>query len=109
MTGEIVCPNCGVGDHLRGESRNGVIHITCAACRLEWDRDPAPRCPTCGNGDLRPVPQAVWERSRGNQLSTVALRTVNLCPSCDAEALRRHLNSGSPIPPDENPASGLKP
>lgn len=108
MSNDILCPNCGVDDHLRGERRGELIHITCAACDLEWDRDPAPRCPTCGNTDLRPVPQAVWERSRGNQLSTVALRTIYLCPRCDAEVLQRHLDSGGPVPPKENPASGLK-
>lgn len=54
------------------------------------------------------MPQAVWAKWRGNQLSTVALRTVYLCPSCDAETLRAHLNSGSPVPPEENPAAGWR-
>lgn len=105
---QIVCPNCGVDDHLRGERRGEIIHITCEACNLEWDRDPSPQCPTCSSPDVRPAPQAVWERSRGNQLSTVALRTIYLCPRCDAEVLRRFLDSGSPVPPKENPASGLR-
>ncbi|MFN2606296.1 MAG: hypothetical protein ABR511_00165 [Acidimicrobiales bacterium] len=54
------------------------------------------------------MPQAVWERARGNQLSTVALRTVHLCPDCDVELLRSHRDSGSPIPPDDNPVAGLR-
>lgn len=103
---DIVCPNCGLDDHLRGEPDGGLIRITCSACNLVWDRDPAPHCVRCGNTDVRPVPQAIWAKSRGNQLSTVALRTVYLCPTCDAEKLRVHLNSGSPVPPDENPAAG---
>ncbi|MDA8359163.1 MAG: hypothetical protein M0Z95_23320 [Actinomycetota bacterium] len=108
MSDQIVCPNCGIDDHLSGQRRDQIIHITCSACKLEWDRDPSPHCRTCGNHDMRPVPQAVWEKSRGNQLSTVALHTIYLCPNCDAEKIRRHLDSGSPIPPDENPAAGIK-
>lgn len=108
MSDDIVCPSCGVDEHLRGQRDGRLIRITCSECNLVWDRDPAPRCPSCGTAEVRPVPQAVWEKSRGNQLSTVALRTVYLCPSCDAQRLRVHLNSGSPIPPDENPAAGVK-
>ena len=103
---DVVCPNCGLEDHLTGERHGEVIQITCSACRLVWDRDPAPGCPSCSTTEVRPVPQAVWMKSRGNQLSTVALRTVYLCPTCDAETLRVHLNSGTPVPPKENPAAG---
>ncbi len=106
MSADIVCPNCGLDDHLHGERRGDIIRITCSTCNIHWDRDPSPRCPSCGNTDVRPVPQAVWEKSRGNQLSTVALRTVYLCPECDRAELRRYLDSGTPIPPKENPASG---
>ena len=103
---EIVCPYCGVDDHLSGERHGELIRITCSDCDLVWDRDPSPRCPTCAGADMRPVPQAVWERARGNQLSTVALRTIYLCPNCDAGRLRAHLDSGSPVPPEDNPAGG---
>ena len=108
MTDDIVCPNCGRDEHLGGERRGELIRIACSACNLVWDRNPSPRCPSCGRGDVRPVPQAVWERSRGTQLSVVALTTVYLCPHCDGEVLRRHLDSGSPVPPRENPAAGLR-
>lgn len=108
MSTDLVCPSCGRDDDLVGERHGELITITCTACTLTWERDPSPLCPTCGRRDVRPVPQAVWGRSRGNQLSVVALRTINLCPDCDAEVLRRHLDSGSPVPPDENPAAGLK-
>ena len=105
---ELVCPNCHKDDFLAGERDGEIIRITCSACDLVWDRDLSPRCKTCGNPDVRVAPKAVWSRSRGNQLSTVALTTVYLCPTCDAEALRTYLNSGSPVTPDENPAAGLK-
>lgn len=105
---EVVCPNCGTEEHLTGEPRGEILRITCSACNLVWDRDPSPRCPACDRSDVRAVPQAVWEKSRGNQLSTVALHTVYLCPACDADTLRVHLNSGGPVPPKENPASGWK-
>lgn len=103
---DIVCPNCGVEEHLTGERHGEVIRITCSACNLIWDRDPSPRCPTCAGADMCPVPQAVWEKARGNQLTTVALRTIYLCSTCDAGRLRAHLDSGSPVPPDDNPVAG---
>lgn len=105
MAAEIVCPNCGLDEHLRGERRDDLIRITCSTCDLVWDRDPSPQCPSCGSSEVRPVPQAMWEKARGKQLSTVALRTIYLCPTCDAERLRTYFDSGSPIPPDENPAA----
>lgn len=108
MTDELVCPNCRRDEHLAGERRGELIRITCSACNLTWDRDPSPRCKTCGNRDVRVAPKAVWERVRGNQIITVALNTVYLCPGCDPDTLRAYLNSGTPIPPDENPAAGLK-
>jgi ribosomal protein L37AE/L43A len=108
MSEDIVCPNSGRDDHLGGQRLGDVIRITCSACELVWDRDPSPRCPTCGRSEVRPVPQAVWERSRGTQLSAVALQTLYLCPQCDAETLSRHLDSGSPVPPKENPAADLR-
>ncbi len=54
------------------------------------------------------TPEAVWEGSQGTQLSVVALTTVYLCPLCDGDILRRHLDSGSPGAPKENPAAGLR-
>ena len=52
------------------------------------------------------MPQAVWEKSRGTQLSIVAMTTVYLCPDCDHDRLRRFLDSGTPLPPPDNPAGG---
>ena len=109
MSEDIVCPNCGRDEHLGGQRLGDVIRITCSACELVWDRDPSPRCPTCGRSNVRPVPQAVWERSRlqghGRQLGAP---TLYLCPQCDAQTLRRHLDSGSPVPPKENPPADLR-
>ena len=104
MGADIVCPSCGDDEHLRGEPHGDLIRIECTSCNLTWDRDPSPRCPTCASADVRPVPQAVWEKSRGTQLSMVSMRTVYLCPACDRERLQRFLESSTPLPPDENPA-----
>ena len=41
-------------------------------------------------------------------MTVVALTTVYLCPDCDGDILRRHLDSGTPVPPEENPAAGLR-
>lgn len=106
MDDDLTCPTCRTDEHLSGERHGDVIRIACAACALTWDRDPSapPPCPSCGGHDVRPVPQAVVEKSRGTQLSIVAVRTVHLCARCDAEALRRQLQTNSPLAPDENPA-----
>lgn len=104
MSEEIVCPSCGLDDHLSGERVGDIIRITCSGCRLEWDRDPSPSCPSCGSKAVRPVPQAVWEKARGTQLSTVSQRIIYLCPDCDRDRLQRFLDSWTPLPPDENPA-----
>ncbi|MGI8793739.1 MAG: hypothetical protein ACR2H3_11275 [Acidimicrobiales bacterium] len=104
MSDEIVCPNCGKDDHLRGEPQGKLIRITCSECALVWDRDPAPSCPQCASKGVRLVPQSVWEKSRGTQLSTVSIRMIYLCPDCDHHRLQRFLDSWTPLPPDENPA-----
>lgn len=108
MSDDLLCPNCDSDDHLTGQPHGDLIRISCSACRLEWDRDPAPRCLTCGGSDVRAVPQAVVEKARGTQLSIIAMRAVYLCNTCDAELLRRQLQTNSPLPPDENPAAGLR-
>jgi hypothetical protein len=108
MTADIVCPNCHSDEHLHGEPNGDLIRITCSVCRLVWDRDPSPRCPSCQTTDVRAVPQAVWEKARGTQLSIVSMRTIYLCTTCDADRLRRFIVSGTPLPPDENPAAGMR-
>lgn len=89
----VVCPRCGKDDHLAGERRGEMVRITCSACSLVWDRDPAPRCPECGLTDVRPVPEPVWAKVWGNQRSIVAYKTVYLCPVCDRRRLKEHLGA----------------
>ena len=48
---------------------------------------------------------AVWGKARGTQLVVVGLRDVHLCPDCDATLLTRYHESGTPLPPDENPVA----
>ncbi|MEX0790877.1 MAG: hypothetical protein WD178_08900 [Actinomycetota bacterium] len=103
---EIYCPKCGSDARLSGQRRGSLIRITCSGCNLVWDRDPSPRCPHCGSEEVRPVPEAVWAKSRGNQMSIVAYRTVYACPTCDADRLKAYLSGASPVPPDKS-SSGI--
>jgi ribosomal protein L37AE/L43A len=105
---ELICPGCESDEDLSGERDGEVIRITCARCDLTWDRDLTPRCETCGRTDVRSAAQAVWEKSRGTQLSIVSVHTVHLCPDCDAEKLARVRESNTPLPPDDNPAAGMR-
>ncbi|MDY7103997.1 MAG: hypothetical protein S0880_22665 [Actinomycetota bacterium] len=105
---DIVCPTCGTDEHLSGEPNGELIRLHCAACDLTWDRDPSPTCPSCGSGDVVGVPQAAWEKSRGTQLSISYISVRHLCEHCDADLLRQQRQTNSPLPPDENPASGMR-
>jgi transposase-like protein len=70
MAIDIVCPRCERDDDLRGRPIDGgLIELTCDSCRVQWTRDPRPRCPTCGGDDLYHVPQVIVEKSRGSQMS----------------------------------------
>lgn len=108
MEDDLTCPACGRDDDLSGERDGDLIHITCSACDLTWDRDLTPRCPSCGRQDVRGAAQAVWEKARGTQLSIVSVHTVYLCPDCDADKLARVRESNTPLPPVENPAEGMR-
>lgn len=99
----IVCPNCDEDEDLDGKDIDGTIHITCASCGATWERDLTPRCETCGRTDLRDALEAILDKSRGTQLSIQAMKVVWLCPDCDAEKLRRWLDSNVPLPPDTMP------
>lgn len=104
---DIRCPNCGEADALSGRREGEMIMLACDACGHRWERDPAPRCPSCGNRELRSVPLAILEKSRGTQLSVIGTRPIHLCPSCDAETLERwHRNRPNPLMPDELPTIG---
>lgn len=108
MDDEIVCPRCGTDEHLRGERDGDVVHTTCDACELSWDRDLRPRCKTCGSEDVRGVPKPIVQKARGSQLSIIASTVVYLCPRCDADVWEQQRSSGSGLTPDENPADGVR-
>lgn len=104
---EIVCPRCGEQDRLRGERRSELIRLTCESCGHAWNRDLVPSCPECGSREMRTVPLAILEKSRGTQLSIVGTRPIHLCPVCDAVALERwQQNRPNPLMPDELPTIG---
>jgi hypothetical protein len=102
---DILCPTCGTDDTITGERHGDLIRLTCATCGLVWDRDPSPRCATCGSTSVEGVAQAAWDKSRGTQLSVSYLKVVYLCTVCDADLLRRQRQTNSPLPPDEHPAA----
>ncbi|HSF86534.1 MAG TPA: hypothetical protein VLG28_12880 [Acidimicrobiia bacterium] len=104
---DLACPQCGEAEALQGERREGAIDMTCETCGFEWERSLAPKCPTCGGGDVETVPLAILEKSRGTQLSVVGTRPVTLCYGCDAAALTKfHKNRPNPLMPDELPHLG---
>ena len=105
MSDEIRCPSCGEDDDLRGTNVDGAITITCGACGTEWERDQERRCPRCGAGDLYPVPVAILEKSRGTQLSIMSTRPEYLCWVCDRDLIDNQRRSGTPVMPDELPAT----
>jgi len=89
MALEIVCANCDSDDHLSGEPLDdGQIRLTCAACRIEWIRDPRPRCPKCGGEELYHIPQVILEKSRGTQMSIQGIHIEYGCHDCDPPEVR---------------------
>lgn len=84
MTVAIVCPRCDSDDNLSGEPvDDGRIRLTCAACRVTWDRDPRPSCPICGGTDLYHRPQVILEKSRGTQMSVQGIHVEYGCWVCE--------------------------
>jgi len=85
---EIVCPTCGVDDHLRGTRRDDdTIELTCEQCGTTWVRDPRPTCPKCGGTDMEAAPRVILEKSRGSQMSIQGIQREFLCRACDAEQI----------------------
>lgn len=108
MSHDLTCPTCKDDEHLTGTEANGAITITCGRCGLSWDRNMAPVCQTCGSHDVVQAAQAVWEKSRGTQLSITSVKAIYLCRTCDPDRLRLWWDSGTPLPPKENPAAGMR-
>ncbi len=103
---DIACPRCGESETITGSQADGHILLTCGTCTHEWWRDLAPRCPHCDGTELRRVPLAIVEKSRGTQLSVVGTRRIHLCVACDADLLERwQENRPNPLMPDELPTS----
>jgi hypothetical protein len=104
---DIACPECGESENLSGSRSGDTIRLTCGSCGCEWDRNPVPFCQQCGGTDMRAIPLAIVEKSRGTQLSVVGTRTIHLCEKCDVEAIERwHRNRPNPLMPDELPTVG---
>ena len=103
MSSLVSCPRCGEDENLTGATVGGAITVTCGSCDLGWERDFTPRCPTCGNDDVRPAFEAIVEKSRGTQLSMQSARLIYLCPVCDAGRLTDYHKTSSPLMPAELP------
>jgi len=84
VSSEIICPQCESDDDLRGEPLDdGRIRLTCDACLVTWERDPRPKCPTCGGDDLYHRPRVILEKSRGTQMSVQGIHVEYGCWECD--------------------------
>jgi len=89
MALDIVCPTCGTDDDLRGTALgDGRIQLTCDLCRIEWTRDPRPRCPSCGGDDLYHRPQVILEKSRGSQMSIQGIHVEYGCHACEPREVK---------------------
>lgn len=86
MSKQIICPECGETEELRGQPSPEGIVIRCGSCGASWLRDSEPdACASCGRTDLVQRARALTQYSRGTQLSIVGLGSILLCPACDDE------------------------
>ena len=92
------CPNCGEQEELRGTRRGQFIDLVCETCGERWRRALYPQCATCGGSDLVQRPQIMTGFSRGNQLSVLGWRNIDLCAQCDREAIERSMSCQGPVP-----------
>lgn len=89
--GPVICPSRGETEALKGEPAESGIWITCERCGARWERDATPTCPKCGGRDVRPFPEPLIQRARGNAYSVVGESTIYLCRDCDREEIARRL------------------
>jgi predicted RNA-binding Zn-ribbon protein involved in translation (DUF1610 family) len=100
----VVCPSCGEEESLNGRPSGEAIETTCGRCGHVWLRDSAPRCPSCGGGDMREFKEPLIQRARGTAYSIVGAKSIYLCPRCDADEIaRRARSSERPSAPREDP------
>lgn len=87
----VVCPSCREAEALTGERAESGIWISCERCGERWERDATRACPKCGRRDVRPFPEPLIQRARGNAYSVVGESIIYLCPDCDREEIARRL------------------
>lgn len=102
---ELICPVCGVDDHLGGTPEGEGIRIRCEDCDVDWFRDPSPRCDRCDGDDLEGAAKAIVEKSRGTQLSIVGIEIIQLCRRCDHDALVAYRIHRTALMPSELPTT----
>jgi|TARA_R110002110_G_scaffold160258_3_gene358622 transposase-like protein len=89
MALDIVCPTCESDEHLNGEPvGDGLLRLTCSACKVQWTRDPRPKCPICGGDDLYHLPQVILEKSRGTQMSIQGIHLEYGCHQCQPKEVK---------------------
>jgi predicted RNA-binding Zn-ribbon protein involved in translation (DUF1610 family) len=103
MTTDLHCPACGEAEDVHGSRRDGHIEITCGSCGHRWVRGERV-CRSCGGAEHVTVPQVMKRTSRGNQLSVLGHRDVELCPVCDAEMIATCRTARQWVPEDYVPA-----
>lgn len=99
------CPVCGESENLRGSRDEAAIRLHCESCGHNWVRGTRPQCATCGSTDIMQRPQTMTAFSRGTQLSVLGWRNVNLCLTCDRDAIARSTAVRGPLPPDYRSAA----
>jgi hypothetical protein len=99
------CPACGETENLRGSRHEGAIRLRCDECGHAWVRATQPQCATCGGNDIMQRPQTMTAFSRGTQLSVLGWRNVNLCLSCDRDAIARSTAVRGPLSPEYRAAA----
>jgi ribosomal protein L37E len=82
---QIVCPECGEDDDLRGKRGQDSIAMTCQACGHQWIRLLKPKCLNCGamGEDLlsyRPIP--LFAKGRGTMQTPSGQRDSWDCDRC---------------------------
>lgn len=84
---EVRCPRCGEVDDLHGSPKHDHLEIECA-CGMQWIRTPKAVCPQCGGDQIVTKSEHILQKARGDLMSIVGSRPLQLCVVCDADQLR---------------------